>query len=315
MSENPYAGNQAKPVMASKAAKPKTSVMAVFSMVFGFLSIFLSCFAGLIGLILGIISLIKINGSNGKLGGTPFAIIGIVASIFWSMFSLILIGMLLPAVQQVREVARRTTSINNIRQINLAQLNYMDANARFPGEQIGSDAPGSGLSWRVHILPYLEEQALYDQFNLDEPWDSPHNKTLIDQMPEIYVSLGGQGGDLLGPGETLYLRPIGNGAWTDPNDPNFLPVDIGKIADGFAGTAAVVEVDVTHAAIWTKPDDDYYFDPNDPKQGLGQQRFSVTIVGFADGSVHSMPDDVPPEDYRAMFTLRGAEGFTPPAYR
>ena len=43
-----------------------------------------------------------------------------------------------------------------------------------------------GLSWRVAILPYLGEEALYRQFRLDESWDSPHNQTLVRQMPRAY---------------------------------------------------------------------------------------------------------------------------------
>jgi len=46
------------------------------------------------------------------------------------------------------------------------------------------------LSWRVHLLPYIGEAALYHQFHLDEAWNSPHHLPLLDQMPEIFRSRG-----------------------------------------------------------------------------------------------------------------------------
>ena len=51
------------------------------------------------------------------------------------------------------------------------------------------------LCWRVHILPYLGEEKLYKEFHLDEPWDSPHNKKLLSQMPKIYRAPGALAAD------------------------------------------------------------------------------------------------------------------------
>jgi prepilin-type N-terminal cleavage/methylation domain-containing protein len=80
----------------------------------------------------------------------------------------ILIGMLLPAVQSVRESARRTSCANKIRQIATSILNYESATGFFPVNQVGP-APHDGkpgfLSWRVPILPYVEQQAVYDRID------------------------------------------------------------------------------------------------------------------------------------------------------
>jgi hypothetical protein len=80
--------------------------------------------------------------------------------------------------------------MNHLKQLALAILNFADRNKRFPA--VGSfDASGQPLlSWRVHVLPYLDEAELYKQFRLDEPWDSPHNSQLISKMPEAFACPG-----------------------------------------------------------------------------------------------------------------------------
>ena len=68
--------------------------------------------------------------------------------------------------------------------------NYHDTYGTFPPAATTDGADKPLLSWRVAILPFLEQQPLYEQFHLDEPWDSPHNKTLIEQMPQVYAIPG-----------------------------------------------------------------------------------------------------------------------------
>lgn len=69
--------------------------------------------------------------------------------------------------------------------IGVAMHNYHDAVRRFPSG-VANAGEESRLSWRAHLLPYLDEAHLYDQFKLDEPWDSPHNIKLANQVPGIY---------------------------------------------------------------------------------------------------------------------------------
>ncbi len=95
-------------------------------------------------------------------------------------------ALLLPAVQAAREAARRAQCVNNLKQIGLALHNYHDTTNGFPAAAITSKDGKPLLSWRVAILPYIEQQELYNQFHLNEPWDSPHNKTLIARMPVAY---------------------------------------------------------------------------------------------------------------------------------
>ena len=79
----------------------------------------------------------------------------------------------------------RQKSEHHMRSILVAFHNYNSANAHFPPAAIYGSDGGPKLSWRVAILPYLGEGALFEEFHMNEPWDSPHNKALIGRMPEV----------------------------------------------------------------------------------------------------------------------------------
>src|SRR5258708_1555931 len=78
-----------------------------------------------------------------------------------------------------------------LRQIMLAMHKYEEANGAFPLQAIAAEGKPL-LSWRVALLPYLGEKELYDQFRLNESWDSEHNRKLLAKMPKIYKSAGKQ---------------------------------------------------------------------------------------------------------------------------
>src|SRR5207302_1956982 len=101
-------------------------------------------------------------------------------------------ALLLPAVQKVRMAAGRTRSANNLKQMALATINYADAFGRAPAAAICDKNGKPLLSWRVAILPFIEQDNLYKQFHLDEPWDSDHNKKLLARMPNVYALPGVQ---------------------------------------------------------------------------------------------------------------------------
>jgi hypothetical protein len=157
------------------------------------------------------------------------------------------------------------------------------------------------LSWRVYILPFVDENALFQQFHLDEPWDSPHNRTLIDKMPSVYRLPMSK----TEKGRTNYLLPVGNGAVFEADK----PTEFKDIKDGLGNTIMTVAVDDEHAVIWTKPED-WSFDPKDPTRGLGRFAEGSINLGICDGSVMWMawpkgPKDI--ETLRAMFTRSGGE--------
>ena len=78
-----------------------------------------------------------------------------------------------------------------MKQIGVAIYNYHFTYENLPvGEKDGIKFSEGGplLSWRVHILPFIEQQELYDRFKLDEPWDSEHNIKLLNEMPFVYAN-------------------------------------------------------------------------------------------------------------------------------
>ncbi len=124
-------------------------------------------------------------------------------------------ALLLPAINAARQAAQRNASNNNMQQIALAMHNYETANKKFP-DRASLDKNGKPLlSWRVHILPYIEEQQLYKQFKLDEPWDSEHNKKMLSRMPPVYSNPIVPFDD-----KTVYLLPVRKGtAWAENEGP------------------------------------------------------------------------------------------------
>ena len=141
----------------------------------------------------------------------------------------------------VRGNASRTNSVNNLKQIGLALHVYNDANNALPG--IGVVPKGKakpGLSWRVAVLPFIEQGALYNRFKLDEPWDSEHNKKLIPLMPKVYVIPGTEADAKLG---KTHYRMFDTGK-------NY---QLQSMPDGTSNTIAVVEA--AEAVVWTKPEE------------------------------------------------------------
>ena len=192
------------------------------------------------------------------------------------------IGMLLPAVSKVREAAARSTDSNNLKQIGLAFHTYAATNqdklpdAAWSMKHDKNRRPLPHLSWRVAILPYIEQEGLYRQFNLDEPWDSEHNIKLIPQMPRTYMSP-------LAPteaGKTYYKVFTGPGTIYEKN--KLAKYSIGNIPDGTSNTILVAEGG--DPVIWTKPDD-FEFDPKKPLPNIWLPGEPGTNVCMGDGSV------------------------------
>jgi prepilin-type N-terminal cleavage/methylation domain-containing protein/prepilin-type processing-associated H-X9-DG protein len=87
----------------------------------------------------------------------------------------VLIGLLLPAVQKIREAAARTQCVNNLKQIGLALHAYYDAKKSFPGNHRPAALTSARERWFTKILPFLEQGNLYKQYDPLTNWDSPAN--------------------------------------------------------------------------------------------------------------------------------------------
>lgn len=206
----------------------------------------------------------------------------------------VLTGLLLPAVQAAREAARRMASSNNVKQLLLSLLNHESAFKQFPLRAKVDKDGGKLLSWRVAILPFLEENALYKEFRQDEPWDSPHNIQLLDRMPAIFKHPSSQAQK----GHTVYLAP-----YRDDTIWNSMKPKIGTITDGTSNTVAIVEVQDEYAVPWTKPDD---LDVND-SENFDFLRTPTFQAGFFDGSVRTISKTIDGETLEALVTSQGGE--------
>ncbi|HSQ58460.1 MAG TPA: family 16 glycoside hydrolase, partial [Gemmata sp.] len=146
-----------------------------------------------------------------------------------------------------------------LRQIGIATHGYSDTHGSLPPAKLPNhpdyfDAEGRPhLSWRVHILPFLDQEPLYKKFHLNEPWDSEHNKKLLAEMPAVFKTT-------LDPTKTTILSVVGEGtAYEGKNGLKMADIAAG---DGTSSTAYVVDVGADKAVPWTKPQD-MQFDAED----------------------------------------------------
>ncbi len=206
---------------------------------------------------------------------------------------------LLSMIGRVREASSKAQSTNNLKQFALAFHNYHDAYKAFPPQASYDKQKKPLLSWRVHILPYVEGGELYKQFKLEEPWDSPHNKALIAKMPKIYRSP--LIGDAVEAGKKTYLLPVGPKLlFNGPKAPK-----ISAITDGTSNTILLVDADDSQAVYWTQPED-LRIDPKRPKAGVIHNGLGI-LTAFCDGSVRMITAGVSDELFWALLTPTGGE--------
>ncbi len=208
------------------------------------------------------------------------------------------VAVLLPAVQATRGAARRTVSANNMRQQVLAALNYESAHMHFPQGYSVDEQGNKLLSWRVHVLPFIEQNNLYQQFNLDEPWDSPNNKKLLKNMPEVFRSPVSSAGD----GMTVY-RGIGgeSGVLRGPSDGR-RKIGFRNITDGSSNTIFLMETSDELAVEWTKPDEGINPDQFERAKLFGAYP-GGTNIGRCDGSIHFLSDKTETEKLQHMMKM------------
>lgn len=212
-------------------------------------------------------------------------------------------GLLLPAVQKVRMAAGRASSQNNLKQIALAIHNYESANGHLPHDIL--DKNGNPLlSWRVQILPYIEQENVYRQFKLDEPWNSPNN--LKASSVGIKAFMSPQANPPTPPGMTQYKAFVGPGTLFERGK----KIKLTDITDGTTNTIMVVEAG--DPVPWAKPDDI----PFDPKKDLPKLALpgveGIVNVAMGDGSVRSLNmKTLSGKTLKAAITRNGGEPLGP----
>jgi hypothetical protein len=167
------------------------------------------------------------------------------------------------------------TSQNNLKQIGLACINCANANRGMLPTDIVDKSGKPMLSWRVLLLPYIEEDKLYKEFKLDEPWDSDHNKKLIEKMPKTFAPVRVKAK----PGATFYQTFTGKNALFGGA---VKPIYPASIPDGTSNTGMVFEAG--EPVIWSKPAD-LPFDETKPLPKLGGLFDGECNVVMCDASV------------------------------
>jgi len=240
----------------------------------------------------------------------------------------------------------RKQSILNLKQIALAMHNYHDIMGSFPPPAIYSKDGKPLLSWRVALLPYLDQGNLYRQFHLDEPWDSAHNKKLLANRLKVYhipgsedwistyyqVFVGqdtifgerrgaGEGGGLSGAGGSASTGGAGGSASTLGGGGAGGDVAAGSVvARGPAGIRFADIVDGTSHTIlvieggspvpWTKPEDLAYA-ATGKIPPLGGAFPDSIYTAFADGQVYALKRNYDEQALRLAITRNDGQNFDP----
>ncbi len=211
------------------------------------------------------------------------------------------VAALAPAVQARRSSAKRIQSVNNLKQLGLAMHNYSQAHGgRFPAAvMVGPDGK-TPYSWRVAILPYIEQEPLFRQYNFNEPWDGPNNRKLLDKMPMMFAHPDGPRNS------PAYYMPTGPHTISPDNQGSLLT----QITDGLSYTIALVEA--RRDIPWTKPDDISFVGigqgaDNAPLPPLGGFSAGGFNTAFADGAVRFISEKVDPNVLKALLSRDGGE--------
>lgn len=212
-----------------------------------------------------------------------------------------------PGVNEWRKKAAVVMTQNQVRQLAIAFHNSADMHkGSLPAMANYSENRKPLLSWRVHALQFTEYLDLYEQFHLDEPWDSPHNKNLIPKMPSVYSVAEGwltkaQVDTLNKEGKTIFVLPVGEGMFAQPNRVKFQ-----EFKDGVANTIMIMTAPADKAVIWTKPDD-LRINGKDPNSSVFDRETTQAVVSLGDASTQVIQSTISSKFLKGWLTLAGGE--------
>jgi hypothetical protein len=206
---------------------------------------------------------------------------------------------LLPACRNVEDARAGGTVSERLKQLVRAMHSYQDEHHALPPHTLFDKEGKPLLSWRVLLLPYLEQKDLFERFKLDEPWDSQHNRRLLDQMPAVYLHPWQPASET--PGMTRFQVFVGRGAAFEGQRGLRLPKDF---PDGSSNTILIAEA--ARAVPWTRPEDLPY-DPDRPVPRLGDLLWASYFVAFADGSARRLSGETSEATLRALITRNGGD--------
>ncbi len=218
---------------------------------------------------------------------------------------LVLGFLLLPTHGGSPGAGRRMQCSNHLKQIGLALQNYHDTYGCFPPAYF-ADASGKPThSWRVLLLPFMEQKPLYDKYRFDEPWDGPHNRFLHQEIVTTYACPSRS--TRQSKNETSYVAVIGpTTLW-----PGTQSTRLSDVTDGTSNTLMVVEM-ANSGIHWMEPRD---LDlatmslavNSSPGPSISSPHPSVAMAVFADGHTQAISKNTPVEIVRGLLTIAGQE--------
>lgn len=205
-----------------------------------------------------------------------------------------------PAVQAARAESLKAKSSENLQLIAQAMQQYHAEHGSFPPAFVADSAGKPMHSWRVLLLPYLGERALYQQYDLAQPWDSPTNMMLVTRMPSVYASPGDD--SALASYETSYMVVVGKNTIFQGTK----SLNMNEVTDGLANTLLVVE-STESGVCWMEPKDleaskmDYAINGAPTNCIRSHHPYGAQAV-FADSKTRYLTEDLPPEYIEALTT-------------
>jgi type II secretory pathway pseudopilin PulG len=214
----------------------------------------------------------------------------------------VLIGLILPATRSSKPSLYRTQCLNNLRNISLAVILYADTHKSFPPAYT-VDANGNRLhSWRTLILPYLDQQALYESIDLSKPWNDPANAKAYGTELDVFSCPAAK----LSGGLTTYLGNAAiDGCFTGDR-----PRPISEITDSPDQTVLVAEVAPAQAVHWMAPQDADESILLNCGSGNKPAHIAVVNAGFVDGTVHALSANLDSHVRRSLLTASGNDAIS-----
>jgi prepilin-type N-terminal cleavage/methylation domain-containing protein len=235
----------------------------------------------------------------------------------------LLAAIMLPAIQSSREASRRAACASNLRQIGISLNAYHSAHRQFPVGCVEWRPPGNPaarqLAWSVYLLPYLEEDPLYDSLDLTTPFDSPQNAAAAATVLPIYLCPSSQRTNhvVSGRGACDYGGIYGERI-TSPNNPPKGPmlidavVTLRNVRDGASKTLIVAEDSRFGDGQWINGrnifDQAYAINTAPPFENDIRSEHTGGAQGvMADGSVQFFAETIELRTLAALCTRAGGE--------
>ena len=234
-------------------------------------------------------------------GATVAIAVGVLALVACVCGGPVMIALLLPAVQKVREAAARQASANNLKQIGIGMYNQTDVTGAFQGPfAVGPGGPATGHSFRVGLLPYVEQDNVFQRIDLTQPWDSAKNAPATGVSVKTYLDPGNPAS--LGTA-TPYRMFVGPGAMFDGTGK---PVKFADLRDGPSNT--IMAISATQTVPWASPQELPY-GPGVPLPLLGGYPNATGFNAlFADGSVRYLKRSISDADLRSLIEKADGRG-------